>query len=48
MTSSEIVIWNEAVKATLLEAAKIPTPSIQNCITYYQIEILQLEKKLKR
>ena len=42
-----IEAYNKGIKDALMEAAKIPTTNIQNCITYWQIEILQLEDKLK-
>ena len=45
--AKEIEAYNKGIKDALMEAAKIPTTNIQNCITYWQIEILQLEDKLK-
>jgi formiminotetrahydrofolate cyclodeaminase len=48
MTEREKEIWNLAIKTALMEAAKIPTTNLQKCITYWQIEILQLEEGLKK
>ena len=45
--NAQIEAYNKGIKDALMEAAKIPTTNIQNCITYWQIEILQLEDKLK-
>lgn len=40
--------YNDGLLSGLLAAAKIVTPNYKGCITYYQIEILQLFDKMKK
>lgn len=47
MSEAERIAYNKGLEKGIMEAAKIPTTNLNNCITYWQIEILQLFDKLK-